>query len=297
MNKQHRHAYQAIKEVCQNHHGWETILLEYVGVSRQAYHKSINREETIWEKQDRILKKHVKRIYEEHNGSVGAGKILTHLIHENKLEFKLSLKRVRRVMNELNLVCKVRKKKINRKEKEEKHIQDNILNQNFKVTKPNEVWLTDSTQIEYGPNKRYKVRLSGILDLYGRFLLGYIITPTETAEAEMTMFEEVFKNEGDVHPMVHTDRGSAYVANSFNKLLAQHKVSRSMSRPGTPYDNSPMERWWNDFKLRWMDLHPTPATLEELKNLVEEGIDYFNNQDRSDKINGLTPAEYRNKAI
>ena len=49
-----------------------------------------------------------------------------------------------------------------------------------------------------------------------------------------------------------------------------------MSRPGTPYDSAPMERWWNEFKLRWMDRHPMPKTFEELVKLVEEGIEYFN---------------------
>lgn len=297
MRKQRRQAYQAIKEACQNHHGWETILLKYVGASRQAYHKGINRKQTVQEKQDTILKTEVKRVYEKHNGSIGAGKILTNLKHENKLGFKITLKKVRRIMKELCIVCKARVKKVNRQKKEEQYIQDNLLNQNFSATKPNEIWLSDSTQLEYGLKEKHKVRLSGILDLHGRYLLGYIITPTETAEAEKVMFEEVFEKVGEVHPIVHTDRGPAYVSLSFNKLLAQHQVTRSMSRPGTPFDNSPMERWWNDFKLRWMNLHPTPATLEDLKKLVEEGIDYFNNYDRSDKINGLTPAEHRSKAI
>lgn len=70
-----------------------------------------------------------------------------------------------------------------------------------------------------------------------------------------------------------------------------------MSRPGAPYDNAPMERWWNEFKLRWMARHPTPKTYQELVKLVEEGIVYFNHQNRSAQRNGLTPDEYWNEAI
>ncbi|WP_416370383.1 integrase core domain-containing protein [Weissella confusa] len=58
--------------------------------------------------------------------------------------------------------------------------------------------------------------------------------------------------------------------------MVNHDVHRSMSRPGTPYDNAVMERWWNYFKLSWMDKHPTPTTLKELRKLVSAGIDYFN---------------------
>ena len=65
-----------------------------------------------------------------------------------------------------------------------------------------------------------------------------------------------------------------------------------MSRPGTPFDNAPIERFWNDFKLRWIDLHETPKTLEELIVLVEEGMKYFDAADRSEKRNGLTNEEF-----
>lgn len=70
-----------------------------------------------------------------------------------------------------------------------------------------------------------------------------------------------------------------------------------MSRPGTPYDNAPMERWWNEFKLRWMARHPRAKTYQELITLVESGIEYFNHDNRSAQRNGLTPDEYWNEAI
>ncbi|MFH5811651.1 hypothetical protein [Companilactobacillus sp. FL22-1] len=97
--------------------------------------------------------------------------------------------------------------------------------------------------------------------------------------------------------MVHTDRGAAFTSNSFNNFLDQHSVTRSMSRPGTPYDNASMERWRSEFKLRWMDIHPTPKTFEELVRLENDGIHYFNEISRSHTRNGHTPAEYRDMAI
>ncbi|MGV0030056.1 IS3 family transposase, partial [Latilactobacillus curvatus] len=61
-------------------------------------------------------------------------------------------------------------------------------------------------------------------------------------------------------------------------------------------DNAPMERWWNEFKLRWMARHPLAKTCEELVRLVEEGIEYFNHHNRSAQRNGLTPDEYWSEA-
>lgn len=70
-----------------------------------------------------------------------------------------------------------------------------------------------------------------------------------------------------------------------------------MSQPGTPYDNAPMERWWNDFKNRWIACHPLAKTYQELVKLVGAEIEYFNHYNRLIQRNGLTPDEYWDKAI
>ncbi|MHA3066489.1 DDE-type integrase/transposase/recombinase [Lacticaseibacillus saniviri] len=173
---------------------------------------------------------------------------------------------------------------------------DNVLNQNFDVLAPNQVWLADSTELTYGVNGEHKVRLSGVLDLYGRRLIAYNLSKTETSEAEVDVFTRAFDFAGEIHPLVHTDRGSAFTSGRFNNFLDCHGVVRSMSRPGTPYDNAPMERWWNEFKLRWMARHPMPKTYQELVDLVESGIEYFNHYNRSTQRNGLTPDEYWDEA-
>ncbi|MFC6206282.1 transposase, partial [Levilactobacillus tongjiangensis] len=135
-----------------------------------------------------------------------------------------------------------------------------------------------------------------VLDLYGRVLIASNLSKTETADAEIEVFRRAFEYAGDVNPIVHTDRGSAYTSKQFNNFLVPYEVTRSMSRPGTPYDNAPMERWWNEFKTHWMDRHPMPKTYEGFEALVKEGIHYFNHLDRSPARNDLTPVEYRNEA-
>lgn len=297
MKQQNRLAYQAIKEVSQNHHGAITLLLGVIGVSRQAYNKFFHRTETARETRDKLLKKRIMHWYELNTRTIGAGTILTNLEMDEEIDFPVTIKQVKRLMMELNIRCQSRKKKHNRSKQEEVYIKDNVLDQNFEVEKPNQVWLSDSTELTWGINGQNKVRLSGVLDLYGRCLIASNISETETSKAEIETFQRAFNVSGNVHPMVHTDRGAAFTSNSFNNFLGQYNVTRSMSRPGTPYDNAPMERWWSEFKLRWMDRHPTPKTFEELVRLVNDGIHYFNEISRSHTRNGHTPAEYRDMAI
>ena len=296
MSKQHRLSYFAINEVSQGKRGAISTLLAVVGVSRQAYYKGLNREETAWETRNRQLKERTQYWFDFHHQGIGAGNLLVNLQHDELIDFPVTFRMVRRVMRELGLTCQIRVKKHSRHKENEQHIQDNVLNQNFDVDSPNQVWLSDSTELTYGVNNKYKVRLSGVLDLYGRRLLSYNLSATETSAAEIEVFQRAFEASGDVHPLVHTDRGSAYTSGAFNNFLGRYNVTRSMSRPGTPYDNAPMERWWNEFKLRWMARHPLAKTCEELVRLVEEGIEYFNHHNRSAQRNGLTPDEYWSEA-
>lgn len=297
MKKQRKLAYQAIKEVSKNNHGAITLLLSIVGVSRQAYNKFWHRGETQKETEDKLLKKRIMHWYNLNTQTIGAGAILTNLEKDPQITFKVTIKQVKRLMRDLEIRCQSRIKKHNRSKQSEMYIQDNILNQRFYVDRPNQVWLADSTELSYGINGEHKVRLSGVLDLYGRYLVSSNLSFTETSIAEVEVFQRAFDKVGNVCPMVHTDRGSAFTSSAFGRLMNQHNVIRSMSRPGTPYDNSPMERWWSEFKLRWMNRHPRPKTYEELVKLVESGIHYFNHVSRSHKINGHTPAEHWNMAI
>ncbi|MEO2768760.1 IS3 family transposase [Ligilactobacillus ruminis] len=70
-----------------------------------------------------------------------------------------------------------------------------------------------------------------------------------------------------------------------------------MSHPGHTWENSPMERWRNDFKHIWMDHHPRPANLKELETLVQGAIDYFNRKRAYASKNGLTAEQFRNQAV
>lgn len=127
-----------------------------------------------------------------------------------------------------------------------------------------------------------------VLDLYGRYALSYNISVTETAILAIEAFRRAFKMEPDAHPMIHTDRGAAYCSISFNNYLASRNCIHSMSHPGHPWENSPMERWWNDFKLIWLAKRARPETLEELEESVKESIEYFNTQRAYASKNGLT---------
>ena len=232
----------------------------------------------------------------EHKGTLGYLGMTTQLASENRLYFKAGIKRVTNCMRSNGITSNVRRKKRNRIKRREEYINDNLLKGQFDRKGKNEVWVTDTTEIKYG-NSGHKARVHVVLDLYGRYALSYNISETETSSAVIDTFKRAFEDEPDAHPMVHTDRGAAYCSMDFNNYLTENKCVHSMSHPGHPWENSPMERWWNDFKHIWMDHHPRPANLEELETLVQDAIDYFNRKRAYASKNGLTAEQFRNQAV
>ena len=193
-------------------------------------------------------------------------------------------------MRKHGIKADVRQKKRSRKKEQQQYQEDNLLERKFIQIAPNLVWVSDTTELTYGRNN--KVRLHVVLDLYGRYVLSYHISPTETAEAAIEAFKRAAKQAGTFAPMIHTDRGAAYTSKDFNNYLTSNNSKHSLSAPGTPADNAVIEHYWGDFKYIWMAHRPKAQTLVELQEQVRAGIMYFTNQFISAKRNDQTVAEY-----
>lgn len=232
----------------------------------------------------------------KHKWTLGYLGMTTQLAFENKLDFKAGLKRVTNCMRNHGIKANIRKKKHNWIKRHEEYINDNLLNEQFDRQNKNEVWVTDTTEVVYGNEQVRKTRVHVVMDLYGRYVLSYNISATETAASAIEAFKRAFKVEPDAQPMIHTDRGAAYCSMAFNDYLAEQNCIHSMSHPGHPWENSPMERWWNDFKLIWLAKRARPKTLAELEQSVQQAIKYFNTERAYASKNGLSAEKFRAQA-
>lgn len=220
---------------------------------------------------------------------------MTRLINKcGHLPFTVNHKRVCRIMREHGIRADYRCPKRQRQQAKQAYATANVLKRQFKQNEINHVWVTDTTEVSYG-KQNYKVRLHGVLDLCGQYLVSYLVTPTETAEGAIAVFERAKQEVGMIAPLVHSDRDAAYISEAFNHYLMDNDVQHSYSALGTPADNAVMEHWWADFKSIWLNHQPPAQTLEELLKQIAEGVNYFNTKYISGKRNDLTAAEYRNR--
>ena len=267
-------------------------LTKVAGITRQAYYKWLKHEPTKYEIEESEILQLIKQLENEHKQSVGYDKMTRLIKLSHQIPYTVNKKRVIRIMKDHSIKADYRQPTHKRIQAQQTYEAENILNRQFDQTAANQVWVTDTTELNYGIRLN-KVRLHVVLDLYGQYPVSWLITPTETAEGVVQVFEQARMKEGALAPLIHTDRGAAYTSKAFNQYLVVNDAQHSYSAPGTPADNAVMEHWWADFKAIWITHLPKAQTLLELEGQVREGITYFTEKFISAKRNDLTAAEYR----
>lgn len=290
-------SYLAIQELHKERHYPIRQLAMIAHVSFQGYYHWLNHTDTQNDILNRELVMAITELNTIHQGNLGTKRMTLYINKEYTWNQAINHKRIRRLMRLNGFEANIRRKKYQRKRKIAQYLAENVMNQNFVTTAPNQKWSSDMTELTFGLHHEHHFKLSAVLDLYGDFVLGFNISDTETTSAALETFHQAFHvTDNPTGVLVHTDRGSAYTSHQFNHFMNAHDVYRSMSRPGTPYDNAMSEKFWNDFKVEWWSKQVI-LTKRDAVEAVAAGINYFNYKRRSETRNGLTPYEYRNEAI
>jgi len=91
----------------------------------------------------------------------------------------------------------------------------------------------------------------------------------------------------------HSDQGSTYASEDYQKVLREHGITCSMSRRGNCYDNAVMESWFSTFKA---ELGETFESIRRGKDLAFDYIEVFYNQQRRHSTIGyVSPAEHERR--
>ena len=163
----------------------------------------------------------------------------------------------------------VRPKKPWTKPRKPHKIFENKLCQDFHADKPNQKWCTDFTYLFL---KNRDVRYNcAIIDLYDRSVVASITDRHITSDLAIRTLQKALESQhlskGDL--LLHSDQGSQYTSKAFIEFCESVHVTQSMSKAGYPYDNAPMERYFNTLKNECTNLYEF-QTEEALYRTVEE---------------------------
>lgn len=173
-------------------------------------------------------------------------------------------------------------------------LADNIVNRDFERDKPNELFLSDITEFRIHKTQE-RLYLSPMLDAFNGEVKSYRMgrRPTQDISSE-ALREALSKVDDTSNLIVHTDQGIHYQIDSWVNQLEEANVVQSMSRKGNCLDNSPMENLFSIIKQE-MFYGETFNSYDELKEALEKYIKWYNEDRIKEKLNGLSPVEYRLK--
>ena len=233
----------------------------------------------------------ILEVYNRRGFKKGSRTIYMILKKENKL---MNLKKIQRLMRKYGLVCPIRKpnpyKKM-MKALEESSIAPNLLERKFREYGPRVVLLTDITYLFYANHR--KCYLSTIKDAYTKEILAYALSINMEEDFVLdtiNMLIKNHKNELKTNSLVHSDQGVHYKVLLFQELLKNNNLRQSMSRKANCWNNAPQESFHGHMKDE-INLNSC-KTFDDVKNMIEEYIYYYNNERPQWELAKLTPSEY-----
>jgi transposase InsO family protein len=257
-------------------------------VSRAGFYAWLGRGEARHTLEDRRLTVLIRAEHEKSRGTYGAPRIHAALKRRDEV---CGLHRVERLMRAAGIRSKMRPKF--KKTTDSKHahpVAPNILDQDFKVSAPNRVWVSDITYIATDEGWLF---LATTLDLYSRLVVGWSMSASMPATLVVDALQMAIDGRSPSPGLLHhSDRGVQYAAHAFQGLLERHGVLCSMSRKGNCYDNAVQESFFHTLKTELCDLEHY-RTRAEARASVFEFIEVFYNRQRLHSTLGYrSPTEF-----
>ena len=157
------------------------------------------------------------------------------------------------------------------------------------ATRPNELWSWDITKLK-GPVKWTYYHLYKILDVYSRYVVGWMVAYRESAALAKDLIAEVCLKQ-EIMPgslTVHADNGSSMKSGTLAQLLADLGISKTHSRPHVSNDNPFSESAFKTLKYR--PGYPARfGSIEDARSFCREFFAWYNSEHRHSGIAMLTP--------
>ena len=243
-------------------------------------------------KKKAAIKSEIEHIYYEHDGVCGYRTIHAYL---NRKVISISRLTVHKYMNqELNLYSITRRRKVVYEKGKTHKVFENKVKQNFTSEQKNQTWCTDFTYLSLTDgSKRYNC---SIIDLYDRSVIASITDKHMISELAKRTFQKALDSHSGVNTktlILHSDQGSQYTSKEFTEFCEQTGIIQSMNKAGCPYDNIPMERYFNTLKNELL-YHYYHHNDKELYSAIEEFVYVKHNHMRQHSYNNYkTPFEAR----
>jgi putative transposase len=267
------------------------LLRRVLSVSAGGYYAWLGRPLSKWAREESRLEVEIRAADKRTRQVYGAEKLQHDLAEHGIL---VGICRIKRIRRKLGIRCKQKRKfKATTNSKHTLPVAENILGQQFKVTAPNKVWVSDIT---YVPTDEGWLYVSAHKDLFTADIVGYAMGERLTKNlVSESLFKAVAAKrpaQGLIH---HSDRGSQYCSYEYRNILERFGLKASMSRKGNCFDNAPMESFWGTLKQELVHHRRYRTRREAIQDITEYIEIFYNRQRRQARLGFLSPAAYRQR--
>ena len=274
--------------VAKHREAWPVNLMcEALGVSRSGYYAWLSRPRSQRSLEDEQLGAHVRHSFIGSDRTYGARRVWHDVL---ALGRRCGLHRIERLMRVQALRARPRRRGLPKDHGERSAIAHNVLDRQFQADAPNQKWVADFTYIWTAQGWLYA---AAVLDLYSRRIVGWSMQDSMTSQlvADALMMA-VWRRGRPVELLHHSDQGSQYTSEHFQKLLAEQGITCSMSRAGEVWDNSAMESFFSSLKTE-RTARKVYRTREQARSDVFDYIERFYNPTRRHSTLGyVSPIEF-----
>lgn len=271
-----------------------TELYSIARVSRSGYYNWVNskdkRDEQ--ERKDRHDFELILEAFSHRGYDKGVRGIHMRLLHMDP-PILMNVKKISRLMHKYNLICPIRQANPYRRMAaalKTNNVADNLVNREFEEHGPRSILLTDITYIPYNGTFAY---LSTIIDAFTKQVLSYAISDNLKLDFVLLTVEQLIRNHRislDEETIIHSDQGVHYTSYKFIEIVKDSNLRQSMSRRANCWDNAPQESFFGHMKD---EIDVSNCTdFCEVKDIIDDWIDYYNNERYQWDLAKLSPNEY-----
>jgi putative transposase len=264
-----------------------------LGVSRGGFYAWLTRPRSERSRSDEELGAKVRASFLASDRTYGARRIWKDVLAEG---VECGLHRIERLMRQQGLKARPRRRRLppDLGERQVGAIAANMLDRSFEAPAPNRKWIADFTYIWTAEGWLY---VAAVVDLFSRRVVGWSMSASMTAQLVTDALVMAIWRRGKPRALLHhSDRGSQYTSEQFQRLMADHGVTCSMSRSGNCWDNAAMESFFSSLKIERI-ARKTYRTRKDARADVFDYIErFYNPKRRHSTIGYRSPVDLEMKA-
>jgi putative transposase len=267
-------------------------LCEALGVSRPGFHAWLNRRPGKRARDDEAIIPMVRASFVASARTYGARRVWRDVL---AADFACGLHRIERLMRAHALRARPRRRALPKDEgqRSTSAIAPNVLDRQFTADQPNRKWIADFTYVWTAEGWLY---VAAVIDLFSRRVVGWSMKAEMNAQLVTDALMMAIWRRGKPNALLHhSDRGSQYASEQFQKLMSDNGVDCSMSRSGNVWDNAAMESFFSSLKTERIGrqvYRTRDAARADVFDYIER---FYNTVRRHSTIGYLSPVEFERK--